>query len=289
MWRQAIGVAVAASLLAATGALAGPNGGKLSLTGGFDFTTAYFFRGILQERDGLIWQPYLTVTANLYSVDDYDAAKNGPVSGVSLFGGTWASLQSEHTGGTDNNTAVFYENDWYGGLNVSLYDKLTAGVSYVAYVSPSDAFSTVQEVDFNLGLNDSEWLGAFALNPSLLLAYEFDKSALGVDKGTYLQLGIRPSFEAIHSETYPVTLAFPVVMGLSLGDYYETTGTDDETWGYTTFGMVGSVPLAFMGEDYGAWSASMGVTLYTFNANLESINHENDPWVVGTAGVSVTY
>jgi hypothetical protein len=289
-WRHALGmVAVSMGLGAASVAVAGPNTGKLSLSGGFDFTTAYFFRGILQERNGVIWQPYLGVAADLYSVEEYDAGRDGPVSSLSLSLGTWASLQSKQTGGTDDNTPVFYENDWYGGVNVGLFNTLIAGVSYVAYVSPSDAFSTVQEIDFNLGLDDSEWLGAFALNPSAVIAYEYDHSALGVDNGTYLQLGIKPSVEAIKSESYPVTVAFPVITGLSLNDYYETDGHNDQTWGYTSFGVIGSVPLTFMGEDYGSWAASMSATLYTFNTNLQNVNKGNDPWVVGTAGVSVSY
>ena len=83
--------------------------------------------------------------------------------------------------------------------------------------------------------------------------------------------------------------AIPIVTGLSLNNYYETDGSNNETWGYTTFGLVGSVPLAFIPEDYGSWAFSMGATLYTFNANLQDINKDDDPWVVGTAGVSMTY
>ncbi|HWP67601.1 MAG TPA: hypothetical protein VNO26_17010 [Candidatus Limnocylindria bacterium] len=289
-WRSVLGVAALVVCLGAVRpAGAAPNTGRFSLSGGFDFTTAYFFRGILQERNGLIWQPYLTVSANLYSVDDYDLGRDGPVNSVSLFAGTWASLHSEHTGSTDNNTPVFYENDWLGGMNVGLFNKLTAGFSYVAYTSPSDAFRTVQEFDLNLALDDSEWLGTFALYPSAVVAYEFDKRALGEDNGAYLQLGIRPAFEVIKSERYPVTLAIPIVAGFSLNDYYETNGSNDETWGYTTFGLVGSIPLAFIPEDYGSWAFTMGATLYTFNHNLQEINDDDDPWVVGTAGISISY
>ena len=288
--RQAFkAAAVVFCLASASPALAGPNTGKISLTGGFDFVTAYVFRGIMQERNGLIWEPYLTVTGNLYSVEDYDLGRDGPVSSVSLFGGTWNSLQSAQTGGTDGNDPVFYETDWYGGANFGLFNKATAGVSYVAYTSPSDAFRTIQEVDLNFSLDDSDWLGAFALYPSAVVAYEFDGMALGTKKGAYLQLGIRPTWEAIKSESYPITLAFPVLTGLSLDNYYETDGSNNETWGFTSFGVQGSVPLAFMGENYGAWAFTMGATLYTFNHNLQEINDDDDPWVVGQAGITVTY
>jgi len=282
-WRNVLGTAaVALCLASASPASAGPNTGKLSLSGGLDFVTAYVFRGIMQERDGFIAQPYLTLTGNLYSVDDYDLGRDGPVSSVSLFLGTWLSVQSD-------SNPVFYENDWYGGINFGLFNKATAGVSYVAYVSPGDAFATTQEVDMNLALDDSDWLGAFALYPSAVIAFEFDGTALGTEEGTYLQLGIRPTWEAIKSESYPVTLAFPITTGFSLGDYYETNGNNNETWGFTSFGIAGSVPLAFMGEDYGSWSATASATLYTFNHNLQEVNKGNDPWVVGQAGVTVTY
>jgi hypothetical protein len=37
------------------------------------------------------------------------------------------------------------------------------------------------------------------------------------------------------------------------------------------------------------WSASLGAHVYTFNDNLETINEDDDPWVVGMAGLSVAY
>jgi hypothetical protein len=36
----------------------GPNTGRLSISAGVDWTTAYFFRGIRQETEDLILQPY---------------------------------------------------------------------------------------------------------------------------------------------------------------------------------------------------------------------------------------
>src|SRR5262249_52280653 len=151
-WRQVCGAAAIVMGLAGAApawAADGPNTGKISLNGGFDFVTAYVFRGIMQERDGLIWQPYLTLNMNLYSVDskEYDFHRHGPISNVSLSAGTWNSLQSKQTGGTDENDPVFYETDWYGGVNFGLFNKGTAGFSYVAYTSPSDAFATTQEFD----------------------------------------------------------------------------------------------------------------------------------------------
>ena len=48
-----------------------PNTGALTVSGGVDWTTAYFFRGYNQEDTGLIVQPYLTLTSALVSNDNF--------------------------------------------------------------------------------------------------------------------------------------------------------------------------------------------------------------------------
>jgi hypothetical protein len=278
-----IGVlALVGALLSAAPASAGPNTGRLSFTLGNDITTAYFFRGILQERNGFITQPYAELGVKLYEDEE------GPVTGLSLFAGSWNSIHSEQTlnvSGPDN----WYESDAYGGIKLALFGNTEAKLSYIAYTYPNGAFATVQEVDFSLGLNDSQWLGTCALNPSVLIAAETENTALGLDEGWYLQPGIRPSFTVIDSETYPVSLAIPVTLGLSLDNYYENSPGDDDLFGFLQGGLVASIPLAFIPEDYGAWSFSAGASIYTFGSNLEDANQGDDPWVVGTWGVSMAY
>ena len=100
-------VAIAAAWLGAASASAAPNTGKISFSGGVDITTAYFFRGILQERDGFIIQPYGEVGFALYKGEN-DEGK-GDWSGLSLFGGTWASLHSEETNHSASSLNAFYE------------------------------------------------------------------------------------------------------------------------------------------------------------------------------------
>src|SRR5512147_1578110 len=65
----------------------GPNRGRLSFSLTNDFTTAYFFRGILQERNGFIWQPSAELTFNLWKGD-------GPLHSVALGMGIWNSFQT---------------------------------------------------------------------------------------------------------------------------------------------------------------------------------------------------
>jgi hypothetical protein len=282
------GVAVAlgglALLLAmkAPPALAGPNSGRISFTLGSDVTTAYFFRGILQERNGFIIQPYGEVNLNLYSDDE------GPVTSFTLLGGIWNSVHSERTLESGSGPGNWYETDVYAGFKFSLLKKLETKLFYIAYTYPNGAFNTVQELDAVFSLNDSDWLGTFALYPTFTVAGELDNTALGTQRGVYFELGARPSFTIIQSETYPVTLAVPLTVGLGQ-DYFELSSQDDDHFGYARGGLIFGIPLAFIPSDFGSWSVSAGAYIYTFGNNLETANLDDDPWVVGTWGVSMSY
>lgn len=276
------GIAVASAWIAAGSVSAAPNTGRISFSGGADITTAYFFRGILQERDGFIIQPYAELGVSLYKGE-------GPLSGLSLFGGFWNSIHQEATGASATELDVLYEQDWYGGLQLQLFDdKVTSRAFYIAYTSPNDAFATVQEVDLSASLDDSEWLGAFALNPSILFGFETENTAFGTERGQYMELGLNPGLDLIESDTYPVRLSFPQKVGTSLDDYYEVTDDNEDFFGYYSGGIKLSVPLAFIPEDYGAWSASGGVQFMVLGRNTGDLNDE-DFWTVGTWGISMSY
>jgi hypothetical protein len=284
-WRRVGGTAAAAlmALALSAPAAAGPNSGKLSLTAGADITTAYFFRGILQERNGFIMQPYAELNLNLHSDE------TGPITSFTLIGGSWNSIQSEQTlarGGSGPSN--WYESDAYGGFKFSLLKKFETKLLYIAYTYPNGAFPTVQELDAVFSLNDSDWLGKFALYPALTVAGEIDNTALGVDKGWYFEPAIRPSFTIIQSDTYPLTLAVPVNVGLG-SNYFDLSPGDDDFFGYLRGGLIFGLPLAFIPADYGTWSVTAGAYIYTFGNNLETLNQGNDPWVVGTWGFSMTY
>ncbi|HEU5321157.1 MAG TPA: hypothetical protein VFX28_10165, partial [Methylomirabilota bacterium] len=145
----------------------GPNTGRISLTAGVDYATDYYFRGIVQETEDAIVQPYGSVTFRLYE------GETG-LTGLNFTLGTWNSLHWGPTGdgGLNADPQLWYESDFYATLAATLFKDLTAGVTYTAYMSPNDFFQTVQEVAFSLGYNDSALLGPFALNPSVLLAFE---------------------------------------------------------------------------------------------------------------------
>jgi hypothetical protein len=263
-----------------------PNTGRVSISAGVDWTSAYFFRGIKQETEDLILQPYGEVTFKLVE-------NAGALTALSLTGGIWNSLQTGATG-SDSPTAtdpkVWYELDGYFKLSAVFLEDLTASVIYTAYMSPNNVFNTVQEVAVGFAYNDAKLLGPFAVNPSVLIAFEFDGQAdAGADKGIYAQLGIAPGYTFIADSAYPLTLSVPLAVGLSLSDYYEFGTGSDDTFGYFSAGATLSVPLAFIPAEFGKWLVKAGVQVLFLGDNLKAVNDGDDLQVIGTIGLAFSY
>jgi hypothetical protein len=268
----------------------GPNTGRIALSAGIDWTTHYFFRGILQEDQDYIIQPYGDITFKLVE-------GQGAFTNLGLTVGLWNSLHGGPTGvdggaggvpSTD--PKVWYEADFYVKLGATLFENLTAQAIYTAYMSPNDRFATVQELAFGFTFNDSKLLGGFALNPSALIAFEVKGQAdAGSDKGVYLQLGVAPGYTFNPKGAYPLALTFPVVLGLSLEDYYEFGTGDDDTFGYLQLGPALSVPLAFIPRDFGTWQVKGSVYWLHLGDNLRNVNNGDRNEVVATVGLALTY
>jgi hypothetical protein len=271
----------------------GPNTGRISFSGGIDVPTDYFFRGIAQEKDGFvdgnyILQPYGDLTFKLLE-------GKGAVTNLGLTFGLWNSLHGGPSGveGSDSvDPKIWYEADFYTKVSATVLEDFTAAVIYTAYMSPNDRFDTYEEVALSLGYNDSKLLGPFALNPSVLIAFETDGQAdVGRSEGTYLQFGLTPGYTFNPNGAYPISLTLPLVLGLSLNDYYERVGVggDDDTFGYFSGGAAASVPLRFISTAYGSWQARAGVSVLVLGENLEDANTGDDTEVIGSLGLALTY
>jgi uncharacterized protein (TIGR02001 family) len=270
---------------AAPAAEAKPNTGRISLAGGVDWTTDYYFRGILQEDKRWIFQPYGEITFKL--IEGTPALGN-----VGLTVGTWNSLHGGPTGVDGNNADpdLWYESDFYTKVSWTFLEDFTSAVIYTAYMSPNDRFGTVQELALGLGYNDSKLLGPFALNPSLLLAFEMKGQAdAGAHRGVYLQAGITPGYTFNANGTYPVTLTVPLLVGLSLSEYYEFGTGDDSTFGFFQGGLGVAVPLAFIPASFGTWTVKGGITFLHLGDNLKAINNRDRTELIGTVGIAFTY
>jgi len=261
----------------------GPNLGNVYMSTGFDVTTQYYFRGIFQENEGVIVQPWLDFGITLFEGEDVT---------IDVYSGFWNSIHSGPSGSDGNNGDAWYELDWYSGVAIGLPAGFTLDVSYINLYNPNGGTSFAEEIDVALSYDDSELMGDFAMSPYVLVAFEIDggSDAFG-EEGTYLELGVEPSFTVVESEDYPVELSIPVAVGLSIDDYYQDATGDDETFGFASVGATLGMPLTFIPADYGSWSASAGVTaLFLGNNTDDSVYPGADDFeIVGTVGLSMSY
>ena len=262
----------------------GPNTGRISLNFGVDWASEYFFRGIAQEVGGANFQPYGSVSFKLIE-------NAGPLTALTATPGIWNNW---HAGGGNlvdpADPTFWYEADLYFTLAATLWENVTIGLTYTAYTSPNDSFKTVQELGLGLSLNDSKWLGAFALNPSLFVGGEVKGQAdAGSARGVYLQLGINPGYTLAPQSAYPLTISVPVTLGLSGSKYYEFGTTKNPTFGYVQFGPVLSVPLAFIPKSFGTWTVKGAAEFLFLGDTLKPLNDNDVFKPIGRIGIAAVY
>lgn len=233
-----------------------------TVTTGLDFASAYLFRGIPQHSGGTIAQPF---------ADLGFALKHGTTANI----GTWNSIHSTAAAGN------WYERDYYGSLTFTA-GKLKPGVLYTSYTSPADSFKTVQELAGTLAIDDSA--STFPLNPKIVLAFELADGQAdgGPNKGTYLELGVRPAVKLAPK----VTLAIPVKTGLSANHYYEGP-TGDNRFGYFDTGLSLSVPV--ISGTSGTFEIHGGVDLIWLGDNMKLLNGGDGFKPVSLIGFTYTY
>jgi hypothetical protein len=162
---------------------------------------------------------------------------------------------------------LWYESDFYTSLNFGLTGGVTTGVTYTAYTSPNDGFTTVKELAFKMSWDDSKKLKTYSLKPYGLIASELDTSTGtgqadgGTKAGVYVELGIAPSF-ALPAQVPQTTLSVPVKVGLSMKNYYEKVavgGGDESTFGYGSVAGVVTHNLTKKPSKLGTWNVHFGV------------------------------
>lgn len=254
-----------------------------------DFTTHYFFRGILQEDRGIIAQPALEVGKPLLE------GGTGLFESVTLTLGQWNSLHSGDTGSGAGGGDAWYESDTYAGLSAT-HGAFTFGLTYTAYASPNGRFATVQEVAGSVAFDDGAWWsGTFTgFHPSATVAFETNGQVdAGQHPGIYAEFGVsptlkfalRPPRDAAADDTRPqLTLSAPITVGLSVRDYYELGGRDD-TFGYLDVGLALGMPLP-LPKRLGSWSMTLALDAFVLGDNTASVNHDDHFEVVGRLGLS---
>jgi hypothetical protein len=268
-------VSVATASPARAQGSADPNPGSLTLTGGFDFANAYFFRGIFQDDTGVVMWPSGELSVALHAGD-------GVLKSVSVNVGMWNSLHTGDAGSNGPSGKLWYESDFYTGASFG-FGRTTVGVTYTAYSSPNQMFGTVKELSFKVAVDDSGLLGAASVKPYALLAQELDGQADGgANEGTYLELGIGPGYSLSK-----MTVTVPVKVGLSLSDYYEGI-TGDETFGFASVGGVVTIPLTSAPTRFGSWNVHGGVEFLMLGDRNEAVFGDSSH-VIGSVGIGLSY
>ena len=260
---------------------ADPNPGSMTLTGSFDGVSTYMFRGLRQNSTGIALWPVADLGIAVYSGD-------GSLKSASVNVGTWNSLHTGDTGLDSTSGKLWYESDFYTTLGLGFGGGTSFATTYTAYTSPNNGFTTVKEIAFKLGVDDTAYLGKAALKPYGLVAFEFDTSPGvgqadgGTKAGRYLELGVSPSYAATRA-----SFTVPVKVGLSLGNYYELAGVDNK-FGYFSVAGLATVPLGAT-TSFGAWNLHGGVEFQALGDTTKAFNGGEGHKVIVSAGIGFSY
>jgi hypothetical protein len=249
------------------------NNGKLSISASNVITNAYYFRGFLNQNQGLIDQPSIYGTATVY-----DGTAGDPFTNLTINPGIWTSFHGTPPTATNAGSAEnWYEADLSIGAGVTIFDKTTLSFTFIDYTSPDGGFTETQELDQKIAYNDAGLYGdsgcfaSFTLSPYVAFAEE----VAGTSKpnivpgltnfqkqGVYEEVGISPAWTLVDIKDYPITFSFPIVMGASVSNYYVDAAGNQKFFGYVSLGPTLSVPLSFINTKYGTWTASLGYPFY---------------------------
>jgi hypothetical protein len=194
----------------------------------------------------------------------------------------WNSFHDNKPEGAIRNKH-WYEFDALAGIEFGI-GPLTAGVGYIYFHSPANAFDDIHELELKLNLDDSKYL-PIALNPFFQVNFELRDN--GGTEDTYAATGIEPSFEG-NFRKVPVTVSLPLTFGLSFDDYYTDKKGQNEFLGYISVAGVASVPLPIR---WGEWTLSAKVEyLYLDSFSVRAANRNNKSnQVIGTLGIAVAF
>ena len=266
-------------------------GDAYSFTFGTSVTDKYYFRGYLQEDQGVIVQPYAELGISLINseaVSDDDT----PTYTVDFTGGIWNSVHSSKTGFSGTGPSSWYESDQYGGLTFTTGD-LSIGLLYTNYSYPSGAARSIGEVQASIAYaiplgGNAEDPGDvdFTLTLGAIGAYEvYDGNG---DEDAYLEVDVTPEV-AFETGGTDLTLSFPFVVGASLKDYYFDNTGSEEFFGFFSVSATLGVPLP-MPAKYGEWTLSGGLTYVYLNAeSLQTLNGGDSSDILGSVNLEVSF
>lgn len=177
------------------------------------------------------------------------------------------------------------EIDFYLGVSKSFGD-LTAGVTYQAWQFGG---GTEHILDISLGYDDAALWGdsGFTLAPSLTIHNRIGNTANeGVsDSGTVLVFGAELPIGI--PEDFPVSVSFPVALGIVLEEDYFIDGGDSGLGFFSAGASFGYSLNEIIDPSFGDWSLNAGVTVYVTEEDV--YQNPEDTFVVYNFGASMAF
>lgn len=245
---------------------------RMNFIGGFDFLSAFYWRGIVQENDNFILQPWFNLTAGGVAGGDF-------VQNLDIGVQNWNSIELNPGGQSDD----WFRSDLLFEFSMDMSDEWKIQPYYGWYKSPENNFNTITELGVNVTFRDE---GGW--NPSATLAFELEGQADGIaPSGTFLGLGIAPETTAGDD----IDISFPIRVGLSLGDYYQNPNNNDEDdfFGYAEAGIDVRIPFEIFPSEYGDWTFNLGLHVLYLGDAAAALNNDTEVELFGYAGVSFVF
>ncbi len=202
-------------------------------------------RGLVVTSDGQ------TAQALDGLVLDLPQDPKGLITDVSLVGGTWTDWNPDFN--PKRNKEAFNEFDWFVGASAKLDQNWTAGVQYVEFISPQQAFLTEHNVEFSLAYDDSGFMKPVSFKPYVKLFYAVSGGStvvVGKAGGTFdVELGMAPSLD-LHPYGAPIILSAPTWVTLGPQSFWGGGGDA----GVFSTGVKATYPLTGVPASAGHWS-----------------------------------
>jgi hypothetical protein len=216
----------------------------------------YITRGFVVNDEGVSFQPYLDLNAELYRGDGF-------IDSASMILGLWSVISSTPLQGTGGGGNRFTEFDYGLGFTVNFADRWSFTPYYNRWTSPAGAYDDGHWISAAIEFDDHGLIARnFSLHPFLEVLWD---PGIEAASGLCFESGIRPNITLFSESEAPINAAVLVMTGLGSGYF-------GETYGYFATGPKISVPLTFIAPSLDRWSVSAEYLYYDFGSMAAEYN-----------------
>ncbi len=185
--------------------------------------------------------------------------------------GTWWDVNSKGGGNSSPLGGRIQEVDVWAGLAYTIGD-FTVKATYQAWMYADE---TEDILDISLSYDTF-------LSPSITVHQRLEKGGARLgDEGTVVVAAISYGFDA-----GPVSFAFPLNIAYFATDDFHAQGADTGL-GYGSIAATASLPLSFIGEQYGEWTLNAHLTYYVTNDDI--IPNPKENFLTAGLGIGIAF